>query len=114
MSRGRHEAYPAPSRALDCMIGVEGGRRVGSPGDMKKQMEGDNKARRKAARKAREQGSTPSEEGLTTGASKQRHHMDGSEEPDEKLATIQRGEAKQGGPDVPQPLRGKGRRNDPA
>ncbi len=45
---------------------------------------------------------------------KQRHHMDGSEEPDEKLAAIQCGGAKQGGPDVPQPLRGKGRRNDPA
>ncbi len=80
---------------------------------MKKQMEGDNKARRKAARKAREQGAKPSEDGLTTGASKQRHHVGGSEQADEKLAAIQRGEAKQGGPDVPRPLRGKGRRNDP-
>ena len=81
---------------------------------MKKQMEGDNKARRKAARKARQQGATASEEGITTGASKQRHHVDGGEDHDERLAAIQRGEAKQAGPDVPGPLRGKGRRNDPA
>jgi hypothetical protein len=80
---------------------------------MGKQMEGDNRARRKAAREAREAGETPSEHGTTTGASKQRHHLTGEEESGERLAAIQRGEAKQSGPDVPRPLRGKGRRKDP-
>lgn len=80
---------------------------------MKKQMEGDNKARRKAARKAREAGDTPSEHGATSGASKQRHHMTGNEDHDDRLEAIQRGEAKEAGPDVPRPLRGKGRQNDP-
>lgn len=76
-------------------------------------MEGDSKARRKKARRARQAGQAPSEEGVTQGASKQRHHLGGSEDADEKLAAVQRGEAKQAGPDVPRPLRGKGRRNRP-
>ena len=79
---------------------------------MGKQMEGDNKQRRKAAREAREEGGTPSAQGATTGASKQRHHMPRSGDPDEKLEAVQRGEAKQAGGDVPRPLRGKGRRSD--
>jgi hypothetical protein len=80
---------------------------------MGKQMEGDNKQRRKAAREARERGKTPSETGQTTGASKQRTHEAGSGDQLERLAQTQRGEAKQGGPDVPRPLRGKGRSRDP-
>lgn len=80
---------------------------------MGKQMEGDNRARRRAARKARAAGKAPSEHGSTTGASKQRHHLGGDAEAEEKLRSIQRGAAKQAGPDVPRPLRGKGRRNDP-
>ena len=79
-------------------------------GLMGKQMEGDSKARRAAARQARESGQLPSESGLTQGASKQRHHLTRQAESDERLANIQRGEAKDGGPDVPRPLRGKGRR----
>ena len=77
---------------------------------MGKQMEGDNKQRRKAAREAREAGDLPSEHGATTGASKQRTHEKGDGDHEERLATTQRGEAKQAGPDVPAPLRGKGRR----
>jgi hypothetical protein len=81
---------------------------------MAKQMEGDNLARRKAARRAREAGETPSEHGATTGGSKQRHHLGRGEDAEGKLASVQRGEAKQAGPDVPRPLRGKGRRKDPS
>jgi hypothetical protein len=80
---------------------------------MGKQMEGDNKQRRAAAREAREAGRTPSAEGLTTGASKQRTHVGGDADHEERLETIQRGEAKQAGKDVPRPLRGKGRQNEP-
>lgn len=79
---------------------------------MKKQMEGDNKQRRKAAREAREAGDTPSEHGMTTGASKQRSHKTGDDHID-KLQETQKGEAKQAGADVPRPLRGKGRSRDP-
>ena len=80
---------------------------------MSKQMEGDNKARRKAAREARAKGKRPSEHGATSGASKQRTHQAGSGDSHERLATTQRGEAKQAGDDVPRPLRGKGRQSDP-
>lgn len=76
-------------------------------------MEGDSKQRRKAARKAREEGATPSEHGQTTGASKQHTRLSGDGDQDERLATAQRGEAKQAGKDVPRPLRGKGRRRAP-
>ncbi len=82
-------------------------------GCMGKQMEGDNPSRRKSARKAREAGDTASERGATTGASKQRRHLRRSADPDAKLASIQRGEAKVAGKDVPAPLRGKGRRKEP-
>ena len=81
---------------------------------MGKQMEGDNRQRRAAARAARDAGSTPSEHGMTTGASKQRTHVAGDADHVEKLETIQRGEAKQAGPDVPKPLRGKGRSKKPS
>jgi ribulose-5-phosphate 4-epimerase/fuculose-1-phosphate aldolase len=80
---------------------------------MGKQMEGDNKQRRKAAREAREAGSSASEHGMTTGGSKQSGHVAGDADHIEKLAQTQQGEAKQAGPDVPQPLRGKGRSRDP-
>ena len=81
---------------------------------MGKQMEGDNRQRRAAARAARDAGSTPSEHGKTTGASKQRTHLAGDADHAERLETIQRGEAKQAGPDVPKPLRGKGRSKKPS
>lgn len=81
---------------------------------MGKQMEGDNRQRRQNARAAREAGSTPSAHGMTTGASKQRTHLSGDAgDHQERLAATQRGEAKQAGADVPAPLRGKGRRNEP-
>lgn len=80
---------------------------------MGKQMEGDNRRRRKEARKAREEGDVPSERGATTGSSKQRTHLAGDGDQEERLATTQRGEAKQAGEDVPAPLRGKGRRKSP-
>lgn len=81
---------------------------------MGKQMEGDNRQRRQNARAAREAGSSPSAHGMTTGASKQRTHLGtGEGEHTERLAANQRGEAKQAGRDVPAPLRGKGRRNEP-
>ena len=80
---------------------------------MGKQMEGDNKQRRKNAREARDAGTEPSRHGLTTGASKQRTRVGSSESHDERLTTVQRGEAKQAGDDVPRPLRGKSRQKDP-
>ena len=80
---------------------------------MGKQMEGDNKQRRKAAREARAAGSSASEHGMTTGGSKQPSHVSGDEDHVEKLAETQKGEVKQGGDDVPRPLRGKGRSRDP-
>lgn len=88
--------------------------RVGYAFVMKKQMEGDNKTRRKAAREAREAGSSAGEQGVSSGASKQRHHVSGSAGSDERLESIQRGEAKEAGADVPRPLRGKGRSRDAA
>jgi hypothetical protein len=80
---------------------------------MGKQMEGDNKQRRKAAREARQAGNRPSEYGMTTGGSKQPSHVAGDEDHIDKLAETQKGEAKQAGPDVPTPLRGKGRSREP-
>ena len=78
-----------------------------------KKMEGDETMKRKRARDAREGGKRPSEAGVTSGASKQRHHLGRDDDPDEKLEALQRGEQKQAGDDVPQPLRGKGRSRDP-
>jgi hypothetical protein len=42
---------------------------------MRKQTEGDNRQRRAAAKQARSEGRAPSAAGVTTGASKQRHHV---------------------------------------
>lgn len=78
---------------------------------MGKQMEGDNRERRKQAKEARDRGETASEAGVSTGASKQRREESGSDH-DERLESIQHGEQKQGGDDVPKPLRGKGRSRD--
>ncbi len=79
---------------------------------MGKQMEGDNKQRRAAAREARKAGGRPSEYAMTTGGSKQPSHAAADAEQIDKLAEIQKGEAKQAGADVPRPLRGKGRSRD--
>ena len=72
-------------------------------------MEGDAAMKRKRARAVKEAGERPSEAGVTSGASKQRHHLGRDDDPAEKLEAVQRGEQKQGGKDVPSPLRGKGR-----
>jgi hypothetical protein len=80
---------------------------------MGKQMEGDNQQRRKRAREAREAGDSPSEHGMTTGGSKGPSDTRSKEDHMDKLAEIQRGEAKQAGRDVPRPLRGKGRGQQP-
>lgn len=59
-----------------------------------KQMEGDNRQRRKRARAARRRGRLPSDEAVTTGASKQRHHLRDDEEHVEKIRTIREGKLK--------------------
>ncbi|HEX7120702.1 MAG TPA: hypothetical protein VF212_18055 [Longimicrobiales bacterium] len=56
-----------------------------------KQMEGDNRQRRGKARRARGRGRLPSEEGVTTGASKQRHHLRDDVDHVEKIETIREG-----------------------
>lgn len=81
---------------------------------MGKQMEGDNQQRRKAAAKARQAGDRPSDHGMTTGGSKQRSRARAKDDHETRLETTQRGEAKQAGSDVPGPVRGKGRRNEPS
>jgi hypothetical protein len=78
-----------------------------------KQMEGDNRARRRKAAKAQLKGKSASQAGITTGASKQPSHVSQKAEQTQRLAEIQRGEDKVAGPDVPRPLRGKGRSRDP-
>jgi hypothetical protein len=50
-----------------------------------KQMEGDNKQRRKAAKQARDEGSSASEIGASTGASKQRARSEGNATHQEKI-----------------------------
>lgn len=52
---------------------------------MARQTEGDNRQRRKAAKEAKDEGLTPSEAGVTTGASKQRHHVKSGASHDERV-----------------------------
>lgn len=56
-----------------------------------KQIQGDNRQQRKAAKEAREQGLSPSEAGVTTGASNQRKHIEGSASHDERTEHLQEG-----------------------
>jgi len=56
-----------------------------------KEMEGGNRQRRQKAREARRRGRLPSEEGVTTGASKQRHHLAVDEDHALKIETIRQG-----------------------
>lgn len=58
---------------------------------MKKQMEGDNRHRRQRARKARQDGTSASEAGVSTGASKQDYHVDGNATHEEKMTAPGRG-----------------------
>jgi hypothetical protein len=54
-------------------------------------MEGDNRQRRARAAEAREHGTTPSEAGVTTGASKQIRHLPNSADHEDKLSGPGRG-----------------------
>ena len=56
-----------------------------------KQMEGDNRERRKNAGEARQAGKAPSEEKVTQGASKQRHHVRRSEDHEVRRDTPSQG-----------------------
>jgi hypothetical protein len=56
-----------------------------------KQMEGDNRERRRNAREARDSGKAPSEEKVTMGSSKQRHHLPQSEDHEVRKETPSQG-----------------------
>lgn len=58
---------------------------------MKKQMEGNNEQRRSAAADAREEGQSPSEAGVTTGASKQRQKLSQKADHEDRLRNPGRG-----------------------
>jgi hypothetical protein len=60
---------------------------------MRKQTEGDNRQRRQAAKEARESDRSPSEAGVTTGASKQGRHVDSGASHEERTEHL--GEGKQ-------------------
>lgn len=59
-----------------------------------KKMEGDEDQRRKKAREARNKDKLPSEEGATLGSSKQRQHLPGDADHEEKIETIREGKHK--------------------
>ncbi|MBI4543642.1 MAG: hypothetical protein HY703_00415 [Gemmatimonadetes bacterium] len=59
-----------------------------------RQMEGDNRYRRRKAREAHKRGHLPSDEAVTLGASKQRHHMQQDDPHVQKLETIREGKQK--------------------
>ncbi len=54
-------------------------------------MEGDNRERRKNAGEARRAGNAPSEDKVTQGASKQRHHVRRSEDHEVRRETPSQG-----------------------
>jgi hypothetical protein len=58
---------------------------------VRKEMEGGNRQRRQKAREAREHGELPSEAGVTTGASKQRHRVRQGEEHEDRLLAKRQG-----------------------
>lgn len=61
---------------------------------VRKETEGGNLQRRQKAREARERGKLPSEMGVTTGGSKQRHHLRNQEEHADKFDAIHMGKQK--------------------
>ncbi len=73
-----------------------------------KQMEGDNRERRKKAAKARDEGNRPSEEGATTGSSKQREHVADDVGHREKIETIRKGKPDVIQQNTPEPKPGYG------
>jgi hypothetical protein len=54
-------------------------------------MEGDNRQRRKAAQEAHDEGLSPSEAGVTTGASKQDRHLKHDSSHEERMENLDRG-----------------------
>jgi hypothetical protein len=58
---------------------------------VRKQMEGDNRQRRKAAGQAKDEGLSPSEAGVTTGASKQQRHLKNDSSHRERVENPDRG-----------------------
>lgn len=73
-----------------------------------KQMEGDNKQRRRKAREARERGTSPSEENVTTGGSKQREQV-GDVGHREKIEKIRQGKQDVIRENTPEPRPGYGK-----
>lgn len=71
-----------------------------------KKMEGDEQQRRKKAREARERGNAPSEEGATSGASKQRQRTDQRDGHRDKIETIREGKQEVIRENTPEPRPG--------
>ena len=76
-----------------------------------KKMEGNEEQKRQKAREAREDGTSPSAEGATTGASKQRRNAKGEEYP-ETLDSIRRGKQDVIGENTPEAKPGYGREDE--
>jgi len=77
-----------------------------------KQMEGDNRQRRKAADQAKDEGLSPSEAGVTTGASKQQRHLKNDSAHEERVENADRGKLA-GGEHDPGVRPGSGSRAQP-
>jgi hypothetical protein len=76
-----------------------------------KKMEGNEEQRRKKAHQARRQGRSPSEQGGTTGASKQRRHLPKDDSHATKVLSIRQGKQPDLGSHAhnPEPRPGSGR-----
>lgn len=79
---------------------------------VRKKMEGSEQQRRRKAREARERGHTASEEGATTGASKQRQHADSRDGHRERLEKIREGKQDVLQQNTPEPRPGYAGRDD--
>jgi hypothetical protein len=66
---------------------------------VRKQTEGDNRQRRRAAKEAKDAGVSPSQAGVTTGASKQPRHLKANTSHDERIESLDRGKLPSAGPD---------------
>ena len=74
-----------------------------------KQMEGSEEQKRQRAREARERGEKPSEAHATTGSSKQREHMDSSDDDHrERLENVRAGKPDVIDENTPEPRPGYG------
>ena len=70
-----------------------------------KKMEGNEEQKRQKAREARERGNAPSDESATSGASKQRKHLDDGGHV-ERIETIREGQQEVIGENTPEPRPG--------